>query len=225
MPLKRNSVGSKDRSEHLALQYYRLGCQMRQRKELLKEQKIRKVPEDEFLQMAAEAGLEVGPKKARELRYKSVELASKFLDAEPDLRRLCEKNVNDFAITLSHILELTRLPAELRDHYANLAVENKLSCIALRATIRNKMRWKKKVVYGAKSGSKVSESGRPYRPPRSAGHAVLRSQRDSSRLIDALDWLQNKPVPRLTKQMKQDLSTSLEVLSRAIKVFKKFLCD
>jgi len=196
--------------DHLALMYFQLGCRLLERRAKLGK----RVSDDKLRQIAKEVGLEIRSSRVQEIRYKSIEMSKVFEHDPSELTRLCLMRNDDdeeVRLTLSHIIELMRLPnAQKRQRIAKFALQNKVSCLVLRAEIRRQLGWTGK------------RPGATPRPPKSEAHAILRANRELQALEVILGQLIRKP--RRRKLMKEllskvrDLVVDLEQSCRACSI-------
>ena len=195
MAIKRKGIPSNSSANHLAIRYFQLGIK-------LKDMDF--VTDNEFADLAVKFGLL--PTSAT--WYKSIQLATEFEERGPELFELCRMQVGSRNITLSHLDELIRLAnASQRKRFAAKAVRENLSCLALRAEIRDVVHWTSKR-YGA---------GRKLREPNSHADAVWRANREIKRLKSTLEWLtaHERKRSKLRKEM-SDVMAALERLQKAL---------
>jgi hypothetical protein len=184
MPSKAKPVRSPGENRHVALLYFELGRQLNEKRAALRVEGKRLSEEErdkEFRSLAENVGLNIPPKRGTDIRFKAMELAKRFESNQPDLSELCAIQNGGVHLTVSHIIELMRIPnARARRRLAKLAVKAKLSCVRLRAEVRNQAGWQ----------SDRKGSVRPPEEPRSEAHAIIRVNREAKALKMTLEWLQ-----------------------------------
>ncbi|WP_397570434.1 hypothetical protein [Schlesneria sp. T3-172] len=199
MAIKRKGIPSNTPGDHLAIRYFRLGSKLK---------RMDFVTENEFAGLAAEFRLL--PTSAT--WYKSIQLATEFEEESPELLELCRMQVGGRHITLSHLDELIRLPnARQRKRFAAKTLRGNLSCLALRAEIRDTVHWT----------SKRSGAGRKRREPNSRAEAIWRVNREINQLKSTLEWLATYEQNR--SKLRKEITDSVAALARLQNVLGRLL--